>query len=55
MPVTEMVEWRELRWFVHLIGMDNNRKPRQIWGRRVEAVLVRGRVRIEWEEHFPKM
>jgi len=29
--VTKMVDKKELRWFGHLIGMDNNRRPRQIW------------------------
>jgi len=26
-----MVDRKKLRWFGHLIGMDSNRKPRQVW------------------------
>jgi hypothetical protein len=26
-----MVDGRELRWFGHLMRMDSNRKPRQVW------------------------
>jgi hypothetical protein len=46
-----MVDSRDLRQFVHIIRMDNNRKPKQIWESRVEGMLVRGRVTVEWEEH----
>jgi hypothetical protein len=44
-----MVDRRELRWFVHLIRMDNSRTLRQVWERRVEGLRGRGRVRIEWK------
>jgi hypothetical protein len=30
-PVTKMVDRKKLRWFGHLLGMDSNRKPRQVW------------------------
>jgi len=30
-PATKMVDGRELRWLGHLIGMDSNRKLRQVW------------------------
>ena len=50
MPVTEMVKRRELRWFGHLIRMDNNSKPRFLRERVVEWVCGRGGVRVEWEE-----
>jgi hypothetical protein len=30
-PVTKMVDRKTLRWFGHLIGMDSNRKPKQVW------------------------
>ena len=30
-PVTKMVDGRELRWFGHLMRIDSNRKPRQVW------------------------
>lgn len=30
-PVTKMVDRKKLRWFGHLIGMDSNRKSRQVW------------------------
>jgi len=49
-PVTEMVNRRELSWFGHLIRMDNNRKPRYLWERKVKGVCGRGRVSVEWEE-----
>ena len=49
-PVTEMVDKRELRWFGHLIRMDSNKKPWQVWDARVEGTWGRGRPRIEWEE-----
>jgi len=49
-PVTEMVYRRELRWFGHLIVLDNNRKPRHLLERRVEDLQGKGRVRVEWEE-----
>ena len=26
-----MVNKKKLRWFGHLIGMDSNRKPSQVW------------------------
>ena len=26
-----MVERRELRWFRHLVRMDSNMKPKQVW------------------------
>jgi hypothetical protein len=29
--VTKMVNKKKLRWFGHLIGMDSNRKPSQVW------------------------
>jgi hypothetical protein len=50
MPATEMVDWKELGCFVHLIGMVNSRKPRNLWERRVEGLHVSGRVRAEWED-----
>ena len=43
-PVTEMVDRRELRWLGHLIGMDNNRKPRDLREKRVEGMQGRGRI-----------
>jgi len=30
-PVSKIVDRRELRYFGHLIRMDSNRKPRQVW------------------------
>jgi hypothetical protein len=30
-PVAKMVDRKKLRWFGHLIRMDSNRKPRQVW------------------------
>jgi hypothetical protein len=33
-----MVDRWELRQFGHLIRMDNNRKPRYLWERRVEGI-----------------
>jgi hypothetical protein len=33
-----MVDMKELRWFGHLIRMDNNRKPMGLWERRVEGM-----------------
>ena len=39
-----MVDRRELRWFGHLIGMDNNRKPRDLREKRVEGIQGRGRM-----------
>ena len=50
MPVTEMVDSRELRWFGHLIVMDNNRKCRHLLERRVKGLQGKGRVRVEWVE-----
>jgi hypothetical protein len=47
-----MVDRKELREFGHLIRMDNNRKPRDLWERGVEGMRGRGRVRVEWEEHL---
>ena len=29
--VTKIVDGRELRWFGHLMRIESNRKPRQIW------------------------
>jgi hypothetical protein len=49
-PVTEMVDSRELRWFGHLIVMDNNRKCRHLLERRVKGLQGKGRVRVEWVE-----
>jgi hypothetical protein len=49
-PVIEMDDREEMRWFGHLIRMDNNRKPRDLWERRGEGRRGRGRVRVEWEE-----
>jgi hypothetical protein len=49
-PVTEMVDMKELSWFGHLIRMGNNRKHRHLWERRIEGVRGRGRARVEWEE-----
>jgi hypothetical protein len=46
----EMVARSELSCFGHLVGMDNNRKPRHLWERRVEGMWGRGRVRVEWKE-----
>jgi len=45
-----MVDKRELRWFGHLIRMDSNKKPRQVWDARVQGMWGRGRPRIKWEE-----
>jgi hypothetical protein len=42
-----MVDRRELRWFVHLISIDSNRKPRKVWKTRVERKHRRGTPRIE--------
>jgi hypothetical protein len=36
-PVTKMVGRRELRLFGHLISMDSNRKPGQIWGKQLKV------------------
>jgi hypothetical protein len=30
-PFIEVVDRRELRWFGHLIGTDNNRNHRDLW------------------------
>jgi hypothetical protein len=49
-PVIEMDNRRELRWFGHLIRMDNNRKPRDLQDRRVEGMWGSGRARVEQEE-----
>jgi hypothetical protein len=46
-PVTEMVDRRELSWFGHLIRMDNNRKPRDLWERRDGGIQGRGMARVE--------
>jgi len=46
-PVTEMVDRRELRWLGHLIGMGNNRKVRGLQERRVEGLQGRGRAKVE--------
>jgi hypothetical protein len=54
-PVSKMVHKRELRWFGHLIRIDNNRKPRKVWETRVERMRGRGRQRIKWEEHMRKL
>jgi hypothetical protein len=51
-PVTEVVDSRKLRCFGHLIRVDNNRKLRHIWERRVEGMWGRGRARIEWEQRL---
>jgi hypothetical protein len=32
-PITKMVDRKKVRWFGHLIGMDSNRNPRQVWER----------------------
>ena len=45
-----MVDRKEQRWFGHLIRMDNNRKPRHLWERKVMGMQGRGRVRVEWED-----
>jgi hypothetical protein len=45
-----MVDKRELRWFGHLIRMDSDKKPWQVWDARFEGTWRRGRPRIEWEE-----
>ena len=50
MPVTEMVDRRELSWFGHLIRVDNNRQPRHLWERRVAGIQGRQRVKVECEE-----
>jgi len=49
-PVTEIVDRKELSWFGHLIRMDNNRKPIHLWERRVAGIQGRQRVKVEWEE-----
>jgi hypothetical protein len=54
-PVSKMVDRRELRWFGHLIWIDNNRRPRKVWETRVEKMRGRGRPRTEWEEHMRKL
>jgi hypothetical protein len=54
-PVTKMVDKRELRWFGHLIKMDSNKKPRQVWDARFEGTWGRGRPKIEWEELVRKL
>jgi hypothetical protein len=46
-PVTEMDDRRELRWFGHQIRMDNNRKLRDLWERIVEGMQGRGRSKVE--------
>jgi hypothetical protein len=43
-----MVDRRELRWFGQEIRMDNNKKPRHLWERRVggDVEKRRGEVRM---------
>ena len=47
-----MVDKGELRLFWHLIRMDSNSKPRQVWERRAEVPRGRGKPRIQLEEHM---
>jgi len=54
-PVTEMVDRRELRRFGHLIRMDINRKHRHLWERSFQGIWGRGRVGVEWEEPVWKL
>ena len=52
--VTKMVDRMELRCFGHVIKMDSNRKPGQVWETRAEGSRRRGRPRIGWEGHVRK-
>jgi hypothetical protein len=36
-----MVNGRQLRWFGHKIRMESNRKPRELWERRVWCAVKR--------------
>jgi hypothetical protein len=47
-----MVDKEELRLFWHLIRMDSNSKPRQVWETRAEESPGRGRPRIQLQEHM---
>jgi hypothetical protein len=46
-----MFDKGKLRLFWHLIKMDSNSKPRQVWERRAEEPGGRGRPRIQLEEY----
>jgi hypothetical protein len=40
---------RELRWFEHLIRLDNNRKPRHLRESRDEEMRGRRKAKMKWE------
>jgi len=50
-PFTKMVDKGELRLFWHLIRMDSNSKPRQVW-ERTEGLRGKRRPRIQLQEHM---
>ena len=43
--IDEILQKRQLKWFVHVVRMDDRRKPRQIMEARTEGRRVRGRPR----------
>jgi hypothetical protein len=54
-PLKEMIELAQLRWFEHVVRMRDERYPKMIWQAAAHEKRPKGRPRQIWEEGIQKI
>ncbi|KAK4874304.1 hypothetical protein RN001_013664 [Aquatica leii] len=48
-PIINVIKRQQLKWFGHLVRMDEGRSPKEVWQARSEHKRKRGRPKKSWD------